>query len=300
VRRPRAGCCPATYWSPTSTTAPTFRAREPRWSAFGHLIPIQCRSRFSGAAAPVALVLNANATSIWIANYGLANDGSHGNVQVTNNQGNLFTFGNINDTRLWGSWGQGFNGQTVGATPPPVFFDANVLTGAVYRLQGFPSTTSGPNFAAATITQIATLGHMGTGAAGVVGPQGMAYVASNDTLYVADPANNRIVAIPGASTASGTGAGVTLYAGSPLKQPAGLAINPITGNLLVVDQGDNYLYEISLVTQQVVASKLLDTTPVANGVGGALFGLATALDASNHLVVYFVNDNTNTVNELVQ
>ena len=255
---------------------------------------------FAGAAAPVALVLNANATSVWIANYGLADNGSGGNVQVTNNKGALFTYGNINDNRLWGSWGQGFNGQTVGATPPPVFFDANVLTGAVYRLQGFPSTSSGPNFAAATITQIATLGHLGTGAAGVVGPQGMAYVAATDTLYVSDPANNRIVGIPGASTASGTGPGVSLYAGSPLKQPAGLAINPLTGNLLVVDQGDNFLHEINLTTQVLVASKLLDATPVVNGAGAALFGLAAIMDANNHLVVYFVNDNTNTINALVQ
>ncbi|GAC1435907.1 MAG: hypothetical protein NVS1B11_24690 [Terriglobales bacterium] len=253
---------------------------------------------FSRAESPIAMVFNANATSLWIANFGFAPDGSQGNVEVVNNQGQLFTFGSINDPRLWGSWGQGFNGQPVGGSVPPAFFDSNVLTGAVYRLEHFPPTSSGPNFAAATITQIAALGHSGSTINDVIGPQGMAWSKVDDTLYVTDPVNNRIVAISQATTTGNVGSGTTIFRGRPLNQPAGLALNPLNGDLLAVNQGDNKLIEIDPIHHRVVAVKILDKTRVINGVGSALFGVAATTDSSGHLVVYFTNDNTNTVNVL--
>lgn len=255
-------------------------------------------SFFSGAASPIAMVLNANATSLWIANYGLNPDGTQGNVDVVNNQGVLFAHGSIMNKDLWGSWGQGFNGQPVGGTVPPVFFDTNVLTGAVYRLQNFAATSQGPNFAGATITQIAALGHTGWNITNVFGPQGMVWSKMNDTLYIADPVNNRIVAVPHSTTTGNVGAGYTVFQGSPLKQPAGLAWNPLNGDLLAVNQGDNKLIEINPNMHRVVAVRLLDKTPVVNGMGSALFGLATTTDAAGHLQVYFTDDNTNTVDLL--
>lgn len=253
---------------------------------------------FNEAASPIALVFNASATSLWIANFGLAPDGSQGNVQVVNNQGKLFTFGSIDDPRLWGSWGIGFNGQPVGGSVPPAFFDSNVLTGAVYRLEQFPPTSSGPNFAAATITQIAALGQSGSTINDVIGPQGMAWSKVNDTLYVTDRVNDRIVAIPYSTTTGNIGSAITVFQGRPLNQPAGLALNPFNGDLLTVNQGDNQLVEINPIQHRVVATKLLDPTPVVNGVGSALFGVVATTDARNHLLVYFTDDNTNTVNML--
>ena len=253
---------------------------------------------FKGAASPIAMVLNANATIVWIANYGLDQNGTQGNVDVVNNQGVLFAHGSIMNKDLWGSWGQGFNGQPVGGTVPPVFFDTNVLTGAVYRLQKFVATSAGPDFAGATITQIAALGHTGWNITNVFGPQGMVWSKTNDTLYIADPVNNRIVAVPHSTTTGNVGAGYTVFQGSPLKQPAGLAWNPLNGDLLAVNQGDNKLIEIDPNMHRVVAVRLLDKTPVVNGVGSALFGLATTTDAAGHLEVYFTDDNTNTVNLL--
>ena len=253
---------------------------------------------FSGAASPIAMVLNANATSVWIANYGLDPTGVKGNVDVVNNQGVLFPHGDIVNKDLWGSWGQGFNGQPVGGTVPPVFFDTNVLTGAVYRLQHFAATAEGPNFAGATITQIAALGHMGGNINDVVGPQGMVWSKWNDTLYVADPVANSIIAIPNSTTTSNVGVGTLVYSGGPLRQPAGLALNPLNGDLLTVNQGDNKLIEINPTTHQIVAIRLLDKTPPINGAGSALFGLAATTDANGNLLVYFTDDNTNTVNVL--
>lgn len=264
---------------------------------------------FSNAVSgPVALAFNANFTALWVANFGSATDGTSGDVQVLNNTGKTFTYGNIMNKALWGSWGQSFNGQAVGATPAPAFFDANVLTGGIYRLQGFPSTSSGPNFAAATITQIGSLGHSGTNNNNVVGPQGMVYVPTGDTLYVVDAVNNRIVSFSGVSTATTILQPTVVFSGTPLNQPAGLALNPLNGDLLVVNQGDNNLIELSLpttanymgttYTATVVATKTLDPTVVSNGAGAALFGLTATQDASGNLMVYFTNDNTNTVDVL--
>ena len=258
---------------------------------------------FNGAASPIAMVLNANATNLWIANYGLDQSGTQGNVDVVNNQGVLFAHGSINDPRLHGSWGQGFNGQALGGTVPPAFFDTNVLTGAVYRLQKFVPTSAGPDFAGATITQIAALGHTGSNITNVFGPQGMVWTKTEDTLLIADPVNNRIVAVPNSTTSGNVGTGYTIFQGSPLNQPAGLALNPVNGDLLVVNQGDNKLIEIGPKTNDrddahVVAVKVLDKTPVVNGMGSALFGLAATTDAAGHLKVYFTDDNTNTVNLL--
>lgn len=253
---------------------------------------------FNGAASPIAMVFNANATNLWIANYGLDQNGTQGNVDVVNNQGVLFAHGSINDAQLHGSWGQGFNGQALGGTVPPAFFDTNVLTGAVYRLQKFVATSEGPDFAGATITQIAALGHSGSNITNVFGPQGMVWSKINDTLYIADPVNNRIVAVPHPTTTGNVGAGYTVFQGSPLNQPAGLAWNPLNSDLLAVNQGDNKLIEIDTNQHRVVAVRLLDKTPVVNGVGSALFGLATTTDATGHLEVYFTDDNTNTVDVL--
>lgn len=258
---------------------------------------------FNGAASPIAMVLNANATNVWIANYGLEQNGLQGDVQVINNMGVPFAHGNITAPQLQGSWGQGFNGQALGGTVPPAFFDTNVLTGAVYRLQKFILTPQGPNFAGATITRIAQLGHAGHTILNVVGPQGMAWSKMDDTLYIADPVNNRIVAVPHSTTTT-NGYFYTVYHGRPLNQPAGIALNPLNGDLLIVNQGDNKMIELALSAHDadgghVVGVRLLDKTKVqAGGVGSALFGVAATVDPAGKLEVYFTNDNTNTVNLL--
>ena len=255
------------------------------------------------AAGPAAMVLNANFSALWVANFGTAADGTSGDVQVLNNTGATFTYGQIMGKELWGSWGQAFNEGTVGGTPAPAFFDTNVLNGNIYRLQGFPATSSGPNFAAATITLIGTLGHAGTNNNNVVGPQGMVYVSANDTLYVVDAVNNKIVSFTGVSTATAVIQPTVVFSGTPLNQPAGMAMNPLNGDLLIVNQGDNKLIELSLPTStmgqaSVVGTKILDPTAVVSGTGAALFGLTATMDASGNLVVYFTNDNSNTVQVL--
>jgi len=253
---------------------------------------------FSAAASPIALAIS-NLGATWIANFGLDPDGSQGNIQVITPNGTLFSGGVIRSPLFAGPWGQVFNfGPFFGL--PATFFSTNVLTGTVDQISAFVP----PDFAGtAVIHQIGSgLGHSGTTIDNVVGPQGMLWSPLHDGLFVADGANNRIAWYPQSSTVdSDRGPGTTIYQGAPLNQPAGLALNPANGNLLAVNQLDNALVEIDPVLGSVVARVILDPTPVnpQTGAGSALFGLATTVDDAGNLVVYFVNNNTNTCNRLI-
>jgi len=130
-------------------------------------------------------------------------------------------------------------------------------------------------------------------AALIVGPTGVA-LSAGGTLFVADTANSRIARIPDAIFRShpvNAGApSATVSASSHLNGPLGLILTP-NGDLLAANGGDNNLVEL---TQhgKVVAIKNVDTTDPP---GGALFGLAATAHPRQ---VYFVNDDTNTLNVL--
>ncbi|TWP37296.1 hypothetical protein [Leekyejoonella antrihumi] len=130
-------------------------------------------------------------------------------------------------------------------------------------------------------------------AALVVGPTGLA-LAPGGTLFVADTAGSRIARIPRALTRStpvDAGAGrATVASGAPLNGPLGLALTH-DGDLLTVNSGDNTLVEIT-PRGTVITTRDLD--PV-DPPGGALFGLATSTHPRG---VYYVNDDTNTLNLL--
>jgi hypothetical protein len=131
-------------------------------------------------------------------------------------------------------------------------------------------------------------------AALVIGPTGVG-LGVNGTLYVAGTLDNRIAAIPGVvfrRTTAGTGR--TVSENGTLNAPLGLAIAP-GGHVLTVNGGDGNLVETTPAGKQV-AVKLLDaTTPPPAGGAGALFGLAVAPHGEG---VYFVDDDTNTLNLL--
>jgi hypothetical protein len=131
-------------------------------------------------------------------------------------------------------------------------------------------------------------------AALVIGPTGVG-LGKHGTLYVADTLDSRIAAIPDAVfrfTSAGTGR--TVSENGALNGPLGLAIAP-GGNILTVNSGDGNLVETTPSGTQV-AVKLLDATPPPpTGGAGALFGLAVAPNCEG---VYFVDDDTNTLNLL--
>src|SRR5450759_518195 len=152
-------------------------------------------------------------------------------------------------------------------------------------------------------------------------PAGLTYDAANATLYVVDTNANRVVALSNVSAIGTdrvivTATGFTGLSAASAKVSASRApLNgPINGALLVngdlivgntLDPTGNLLIEIS-PTAGVVATKNVDT-----GTGGAIFGIVTvpktittmgAYGSTNTQtnVIYFNNDNTNTVVLLTQ
>jgi len=269
---------------------------------------------------PVAVAISAQG-SPWIANYqpGYTNaaDGANtgdGNVIVITPNGTDFpnnagvidnssgaTF-SPSTSQFAGPWGQAF--AVKAGTTTPHFFVTEVETGAVQREDFAPGHFN--------TESVVTIGQLTSGknVFDPAGPQGMAYDPSTDTLYVASTAENRIVAFPNATTTQALESPITVYQGSPLNGPTGLAINPINGDLLTVNQLDNNLIEIAPGLSQttsgetfnagVVATRLLDNTPVdqTNGTGSALFGLVATKDSNGNLLVYYTDSNTNTLNAL--
>ena len=111
-------------------------------------------------------------------------------------------------------------------------------------------------------------------------------------LYVADTLNNRVAVIDhplGRTTSAGTGH--TLSAGGSLNAPLGLTVAP-DGHVLTVNGGDGFITEIAPGGAQL-AKMLLDDIGSPPG-NGALFGLVYDPEHG----IYFVDDNTSTVNLL--
>lgn len=249
------------------------------------------------ANGPVALAVSPKGP-VWVANFGQM--GTDGNVEVLKPNGTLFPGSDsmITNADLGGPWGQVFVPGTT-----PAFLVTNALTGTVDAMYDF----SPPTFN--TDTQFAVIGsglaHQGTTAATVQGPQGMVYDPMTHMIYVTDTADNSIRAFFWTgSTTPNQGTGQLVFQGAPLAGPAGITINPINGDLLVVNTRHNTLVELTVgqngTPAHVVAIRLLDKTPVnpRTGAGSALFGVYAMKNAQGQLRVYFTDDNTNTLDVL--
>lgn len=257
----------------------------------------------TGLSGPAAIAFSPLGP-LWVADFGLK--GSDGNVLVTKPNGASFgASGVVTNSAVQGPWGQAFSGPYTtadGKSVPPAFFVTGAQNGTVAAMYGFsPGTFS-------TSTKFAVLGSglawTGSTADDIQGPQGMAWNGATHTLYVTDTADSSVRAFQwyGANTPN-QGQGKLVYQGGALKKPVGLAIDPVNGDLLVVNQGNNNLVELALNSQgkaHVAGQVVLDKTPVdpKTGAGSGLFGLAASKDANGNLVVYYTDDNTNTVNEL--
>jgi hypothetical protein len=120
----------------------------------------------------------------------------------------------------------------------------------------------------------------------VIGPTGVG-LSQDDTLYVADPLDNRIAAIPGASFRfSSAGIGKTVSAGDQLMQPLGLALAP-NGDILTVNAIGEDIVETTPQGVQVASA------PITPGPSGSLFGLAVMPGGDG---IYFVDDSENQLN----
>jgi hypothetical protein len=184
--------------------------------------------------------------------------------------------------------------------------------------------------------QIAT-GFCASGTPGsIYAPSGLTYDPSNDTLYIVDTSSYSVVGFKNVST---IGAGGIVVAGQcPTTNPVppsayptapltfsgpsassawvlahsdGL-VAPISAALLadgdlIVENSDvnapsgatpNLAFEISPWLGFV--GDVADGVQLDNGNPGALFGIATAVDGQGHQIVYFNDDNTNSVMMVTQ
>ena len=123
----------------------------------------------------------------------------------------------------------------------------------------------------------------------VIGPTGVALSDDLETLFVSDTLNNRIAAIDAPLIRDESdGNGQTVSKGHNLNGPLGMTIAP-NGDVLTVNGGDGNMVETDPESGHQVRTVTLDTH---NGGGGNLFGLADVKSQG----VYFVDDNTNTLN----
>ncbi|GAC1539214.1 MAG: hypothetical protein NVS3B12_25210 [Acidimicrobiales bacterium] len=105
------------------------------------------------------------------------------------------------------------------------------------------------------------------------------------TAYVTNDADNSLIALPGAASATGPVTPQVLVKDGPLNSPENVVINPVNGNLLVVNgAGNNNLVELTTSGTVVGVRDLAPGKPA-----GALFGLTATTDSAGHLVLYYVN-----------
>ena len=260
---------------------------------------------YSGVAStgPVGIAINPVNDGVWLGDYGTATDGTASNDLLISPTGKLIA--NFNNASTAGSasfvgvWGQAVS-QANGSVS---FYWSNAGNatngtggGSVWRLSPHPTGT--PNgqpvhstYAEISGAQAAT--PAGKSVATAAGPQGMVFDPASGNLYETNSASNTLYAIPTAATATGRVYPRDVYQGSALASPENVVLDPLNGDLLVVNGGNNNLVEITPKGQIVATLNLGAHQPA-----GALFGLAATTDAAGNLVVYYVNDNENSLHAL--
>jgi hypothetical protein len=197
----------------------------------------------------------------------------------------------LSDPRLLdGPWGLTINDRGNRAQ----LFVSNVLSGTVTRID-LKVPRHGDQVAVERMTQIASgYTHRSDPAALVVGPQGLAYDAKRDLLYVASTGDNAIFAIPHAGhTTVDQGMDTLVYQDQAhLRGPLDLVLAP-NGDLLTTN-GD------AVNGDPTQPSELIEFTPTGHFVGqlsldpaqGAAFGLALNVTGKT-ITLATVNDDTN-------
>ncbi|MDB5363611.1 MAG: hypothetical protein JWO51_4908 [Rhodospirillales bacterium] len=128
----------------------------------------------------------------------------------------------------------------------------------------------------------------------MIGPTGLA-MGANDMLYVSDALENRIVAIPEATTrTTSAGTGREITRDGLIARPLAMVMTP-GGHLLVCNSKNGKVVEIDPVAAKQIAAQWIDTDQAQSPPGsGDLFGIALTPDGKGF---YYVEDDMNTVME---
>ena len=257
----------------------------------------------TASAGPVGIAINPDNDGVWIGGFGASGDGTGANDLLINASGTLVaTFNDAttsNAASFIGIWGQGVS-QADGTISFYFGNAGNSTTGTgggdVWRLTPHPTGPPNGQPLNSTYVQIAK-GQAGTPAGGnaatAAGPQGLAFDASNGVLYETNDSSNTLYAIPEAATATAPVTASVVYSGPALSSPENVVLDPANGNLLIVNAGNNNLVEITPNGQVVAVRDLGRHQPP-----GALFGLAVSTDSIGNQVLYYGNDNDNSLHEL--
>lgn len=228
----------------------------------------------------------------------LVGNSTGSNVLVFNTDGTLFK--TIQDPLFNGPWGI-TTGNTAFQSHSRIssFFTANKFDAKILRVDVKSQGGSAPTFQVTQVGQFTKNGDLTKIDLHWMPALKVGSHILHDVLLAIDPANNRIAAFANSSTLQGIGNGTTVFQGTPLNMPGGFAINPLNGDLLVVNLMDNNLVELNPTSGQVIGTKQIDPAMVDNqGNGSALFGVVGLRDQKGNLRVVFTDDNTNTLDSL--
>lgn len=252
---------------------------------------------------PIGIAINPTNDIVWLGDYGPVNaagvyDGASANVAVITPTGHLAaTYDNqaTGFSAFEGVWGMAESEHDGHVS----FYWTNAGDGTtgsgggvVWRIDPLAGVAGQPLQSSYQFVGggFGYVNSSGTTAATAGGPQGMAYDARNGTLYVTDDATNEIIAI---ADAAGNGPFTThvVASGGMLDSPQNIAINPTNGDLLVVNgAGNNDLLEYTPAGKLVAWRDLLPDQQA-----GALFGLSATITSAHQLVIYFDDDDTNSL-----
>jgi hypothetical protein len=128
----------------------------------------------------------------------------------------------------------------------------------------------------------------------MIGPTGLALGADN-TLYISDAVENRIVAVADATTrttSGGTGREITR--GGMLRRPLAMIMAP-NGHLIVCNAQNGQVVEIDPIAGRQIVAQWVDINQAQSPPGnGDLFGIALTPDGKGF---YYVEDDMNTLVE---
>ncbi len=217
-----------------------------------------------------------------------------GRLAVLNGYGQfLGTFGSIGSVD--GPWGMAIYDTGNGVSGSAMVFLANVLNGSVSR---FDMTYTASSISATVLVLADGFNHRGDPAALELGPSGMVYSASNDTLYVCSSSDNAVYAIPTATQPHSSPVPATLFFqdSTHLHGPIDIGILPDGHFVIANSDGSNVNpNEPSELVEYDATGQFVNQMSVDPNNGGA-FGLAVNTFGWGTIHLAAVDDNTNTLN----